>query len=66
MSKAIRKRLIAIANRLSLNKSSKARVDRENCCFCKQPIQVSDEYKKSGCNEAHAICVRAILSEIKV
>jgi hypothetical protein len=66
MSKAIRKRLITIANRLSLNKSSKARVDRENCRFCKQPIRVFDEYKKCGCNEAHAICVSAILSEIKV
>jgi tRNA U54 and U55 pseudouridine synthase Pus10 len=66
MNKATRKRLITAANRLSLNKSSKARSDRENCCFCSQPIRVFDEYKRSGVREAHAVCVRAILTEIKL
>jgi hypothetical protein len=64
MNQASRKRLIAMANRLILNSSSSARFDRKNCCFCNQPIRTTDEYKKSGGNEAHAICVKAILREI--
>lgn len=66
MNQASRKRLLRAANRLILNKSSRARFDRENCCFCDQRIRAFDDYKKSGSNEAHVSCVRAILSEIRV
>jgi hypothetical protein len=66
MNQASRRRLVTVANRLILNKSTKARFDRGNCCFCHQTIRFFDEYKKSGNHEAHALCVRAILSEIKI
>ena len=66
MSNASRKRLILTANRLSMNETTKARVARGNCCFCVQPIHALDEYKKSGRTEAHALCVKAILTEIRL
>ena len=66
MSNASRKRLILTANRLSMNETTKARVARGNCCLCVQPIHALDEYKKSGRTEAHALCVKAILTEIRL
>jgi hypothetical protein len=66
MNQASRKRLVIVANRLILNNSANAGLDRTNCCFCDQPIRALDEYKKSGGQEAHVLCVKPILSEIKV
>lgn len=65
MNHVSRKQLVMVANRLILNKSANARLDRANCCFCNQPIRALDEYKKSGGQEAHVLCVKAILSEIR-
>ena len=67
MSKAYRKRLILTANRLSMNERTKARVARGNGCFLRSTYPCARRiYKKSGRTEAHALCVKAILTEIRL
>ncbi len=66
MNSAEKKRLIAVANRLTLNKESIARFDRQRCCFCNQPILAGARYKKFGKHAAHSVCISAIQSEIRI
>ena len=65
MVKGSRQRLIAAANRLILNKTITARAERKHCCFCNVPIRALDQYKTSGQNEAHEVCVKAVLNELR-